>query len=185
MNGIGQAALEIQDRLNELGYSFCIIGGMAVVYWGTPRSTQDVDISLIVPLGDERAVAEKLLETFASRIDDAVEFAEQSRILLIKASNGVSIDVAFAGFPLEQAMIARGTMCELQPGLSLRLMKAEDLIVCKAIAGRPQDVLDIRGIVDRQGEQLDRNQVRSELESFCTLLETDEPIKLVEELLTA
>jgi len=185
VNGIGQAAIEIQEKLNELDHSFCFIGGVAVIYWGTPRSTQDVDLSLVVPLGEERIAAENLLECFLPRIDDAISFAEQSRILLIKASNGVSIDIAFAGFPLEQAMIDRSVICELQPELSLRLACAEDLVVTKAIAGRAQDILDIRGIIDRQGEQLNRHQIRSILQQFCALLETNDPIRIVEEVMAS
>ena len=164
----------------EFNRSFCIISGLAVVYWGTPRSTQDVDVSLVVPLGDERAVAEHLLHSFTPRIEQAVPFAVESRILLIEASNGVSIYIAFAGFPLEQAMIERAEMCELQPGLSVRLINAEDLIISKAIAARPQDVLDIQGIIDRQGEHLDRTHIRLTLEAFCSLLETNDPIQLVD-----
>ena len=182
MNGIGQAALEIQNQLDEFAYSFCIIGGLAVVYWGTPRSTQDVDISLAVPLGDERIVADALLKHFAARIDEAADFAQESRVLLVQASNGVPIDVAFAGFPLEQAMIERSRMCELQPGLSLRLMTAEDLIITKAIAARPQDVLDIRGIIDRQQSRLNRSHIESELRSFCDLIEDVEPMNLIANL---
>jgi hypothetical protein len=182
LNGIGQAALEIQNQLDELSYSFCIIGGLAVVYWGTPRSTQDVDISLSVPLGEERRVADDLLKRFAPRIEEAADFAKQSRVLLIRASNGVPIDVAFAGFPIEQAMIERSQMCELQPGLLLRLVTAEDLVITKSLAARPQDVLDIRGIIDRQQSRLDRVYIESELRRFCDLIENDDPIKLIAEL---
>lgn len=182
MNGIGDAALEIQTRLDDLGHSFCIIGGLAAVYWGTPRSTQDVDVSLLVPLGDERNVADALLKHFAARIDDAADFAVQSRVLLIHASNGVPLDIAFAAFPLEQAMIERSQICELQPGLQLRLMTAEDLIVTKAIAARPQDELDIGGIIDRQGSHLNRLQVETDVQRFCDLIEDDAPMRLVARL---
>ena len=42
----------------------------------------------------------------------------------------------------------------------VRLCSAEDLIIHKAMAGRAQDVLDIEGIVARQGKVLDVAYVR-------------------------
>ena len=89
MNGIGIAAAEMQHWLERSNHGFCFIGGIAVVYWGTPRSTQDVNLSLWVPLGEETQIAEALLADFRPRIDGAVAFAEQARILLLYASNGI------------------------------------------------------------------------------------------------
>jgi hypothetical protein len=44
----------------------------------------------------------------------------------------------------------------MEPGAMLRLCTAEDLIVMKAFADRPQDRVDLRGILVRQGcERLD------------------------------
>lgn len=183
MNGIGEAALEVQNILEQLGYDFCIIGGLAVTYWGNPRSTQDVDVSLLVPLGQERLTASALLRHLEGRVADAESFAAESRMLLATASNGTPIDIAFAAFPLEQAIIGRAIDCELQPDLSLRLITAEDLVVTKAIANRPQDQIDIRGIIDRQGHHLDRARLLTNLNSFCQLLETEEPLRLVRQLL--
>lgn len=150
MNGIGEAAAEVEAAIQRLGLPYCIIGGLAVVYWGVPRATQDVDISLWVGLGRERKVAAQLLEQFESRFPDAVEFAVESRMLLLRASNGTPIDIALAAFPLEERIIERSSVCRLQPGLALRLISAEDLIISKAIAGRPRDWDDIRGIIDRR-----------------------------------
>ncbi len=182
MNGITAAAVEIQTILEDLEFEFCIIGGLAVVYWGNPRATQDVDVSLLVPLGQEPQVASRLLQRVRARIADAESFAVESRVLLARASNGTPLDIAFAAFPLEQAAIARSRKCELQPGVPLRMISAEDLVVTKAIAARPQDGLDIRGILDRQGNRLDREQIRRELADFCQLLETDEPLQFFNEL---
>ena len=45
---------------------------------------------------------------------------------------------------------------EFEPGCVLRTCSADDLIVHKAIAGRTQDILDIKGVVNRQIGKLDR-----------------------------
>ena len=55
MNGLFQAALEVQGFMQRQQWRFCIIGGLAVLRWGEPRLTQDVDLSSSVSGG--RAIA--------------------------------------------------------------------------------------------------------------------------------
>lgn len=183
MNGIGNAALEAQDAFQKLGFEFCIIGGLAVVHWGRPRSTQDVDISLLCQLGDESQVCAAILSELKPRIPDAAKFATESRMLLCEASNGIPIDIALAAFQMEHEMIERASTCELQPGVSLRLATAEDIVVMKTLAARPQDLDDVRGIVERQGTKLKDDQILRDLSVFCKLLEVDEPLRVVKEIL--
>ncbi len=52
----------------------------------------------------------------------------------------------------------------------VRLCSAEDLIIHKAVAGRPQDLRDIEGIVYRQGPMLDATTVRRWLGAFAEVL---------------
>jgi predicted nucleotidyltransferase len=49
--------------------------------------------------------------------------------------------------------VARAVKVEMEPEARLRLCTAEDLIVMKAFADRPQDRLDLRGILVRQGTE--------------------------------
>lgn len=177
MNGIGAAALEVQDVLLRIEVPFCVIGGLAAIYWGTPRATQDVDLSALVPLGAERTTAERILKYLAPRMEAAAAFAAENRVLLVVATNGTPIDIAFAAFPIEQRFIERAAMRQLQPDLELRLISAEDLIVSKAIAGRPRDWDDIAGIIDRQSSQLDRSLIERELRQLCDLIEDVEPLE--------
>jgi predicted nucleotidyltransferase len=56
----------------------------------------------------------------------------------------------------------------------IRLCSAEDLIIHKAIAGRPQDIRDIEGIVYRQQTALDVAYIRQWLEAFEEILANPE-----------
>ena len=136
--------------MDARGWRSCIIGGLAVVRWGEPRLTRDVDISLFTGFGGEEATARALLDLFASRIDGALEFALVNRVLLLQGSSGVPIDVALAGFPFEAEIIDRASEFEYLPGTALRTASAEDLIVLKAFANRRRDWSDIAGIIARQ-----------------------------------
>jgi len=48
-----QAAAEIQHFFDQPLWSHCIIGGVALLYWGEPRLTRDVDITLLAGYGRE------------------------------------------------------------------------------------------------------------------------------------
>lgn len=43
-----QALSGIYEQIEQLGVSPVIAGGLAVSYWGNPRSTQDIDLAVVV-----------------------------------------------------------------------------------------------------------------------------------------
>lgn len=83
MIGIFEAAEELQRFCEGEGWGSCFIGGIAVLRWGEPRVTRDVDLTLMVGFGDEGRFVEALLKRFAGRLPDAHEFALRSRVLLL------------------------------------------------------------------------------------------------------
>lgn len=145
-----EQAAEVQRFLIDRGWRFCIIGGLAVIRWGEPRLTRDVDISLFTGFGSEENIARTLLERFEPRIAGAAEFASINRVLLLRGATGIGIDISLAGLPYEEDLIARATDFEFVPGVTLRTVSAEDLVVLKAFANRPQDWVDIAGVAVRQ-----------------------------------
>lgn len=162
-----RAALEVQDFFRSRDWRFALIGGVVVARWGEPRATRDVDISLLVELGRERDSIEAILDRFTARIPDAIEFALANRVLLIEATNdNVPIDVALAWSPFEEEIIDRATPFEFDDGVVLTTVSAEDLVVLKAIAGRPGDWIDIEGIVVRQQSTLDWDAILVGVRTF-------------------
>lgn len=182
MNGLYEAALEVQQFFDGRGWQFCIIGGVAVVRWGQPRGTQDVDVSLLTGLGNEEQYIEDVLETFAPRISNPLEFALQSRVLLVSASNSVAIDITLAAFPYEELIIQRSSRFDYSENVRLRTASAEDLIVLKALAGRHRDWDDIDGIAVRQSGTIDWSYVFERLEELRELAEDPGLIQRVEDI---
>jgi hypothetical protein len=166
----------VQHFLQAREWRFCIIGGLAVVRWGEPRATQDVDVSLLTGLGAEEQYVDLLLEAFGVRIEDARKFALDHRVVLARASNGVSLDIALAGFPYEEQLIARASAFEFAPGATLTTASAEDLVVLKAFAARDRDWVDIDGIVTRQSNRLDWHYIMTMLGPLCELKGTPETV---------
>jgi hypothetical protein len=95
-----------------------VIGGFAVQHWGEPRMTMDVDLSLLTGFGEEEVFVDELLRRYAGRIPDAKGFALQNRVLLIKHSSGVGIDIALAALPFEECVVDRSVTIEAEPHIS-------------------------------------------------------------------
>ncbi len=161
MNGLFHAALEVQEFCRQKKWQFCFIGGIAVMRWGQPRMTQDVDASIFCEFGEEEPIIDELLAQFSTRISAAREFALDNRILLLKTVGHVSIDLALASLPFEQEMMRRATFWQASPEISLKTCSAEDLIVMKAFAERPQDLLDVESIVERNRSLLSRQYIEN------------------------
>lgn len=174
MNGLFEAALEIQDFMTVRSWSFCLIGGLAVIRWGEPRMTQDIDLSLLTGFGQEEPYIQELLTTFQGRLPNTAEFARHNRVLLISASNGTSVDISLSGLPFEAEMIARATLFDFTPECSLLTCSAEDVIILKAFADRPKDWMDIEGILIRQHDHLEREYIFERLNPLCELKEAPE-----------
>jgi hypothetical protein len=183
MNELCKLALELQDFCEKQKWSFCIIGGLAVQHWGEPRYTKDVDITLLTGFGREEVYVDAFLASYEGRVSDAGRFALQNRVLLLRSALGIGIDIALGALPFEESAVRRAKKIEVEPGASLKLCTAEDLVVMKAFASRPIDWNDIRGILVRQGtRKLDWAYVRRELQPLCEAKEAPEILTRLEAL---
>ena len=174
MNALFRAASEVLRFTDGQGWKACVIGGLAVQRWGDPRQTRDVDLTLLTGLGGEQRFVDPLLARYAGRVPDARRFALEHRVLLVETADHVPIDIALAGLPYEARVVARATPFAVGDGVELMTCSAEDLIVLKAFAGRPQDWLDVEGVLARQGRNVDRGLVLEELRSLLELKGDDE-----------
>lgn len=168
MNAIFEAAIEVERACRAASFQFCFIGGLAVQRWGQPRMTADVDVTVVTGFGSEEPFVDILLSHFQPRIPDARQFALEHRTLLVRASNGVDVDIALGAMPFEERAAERATGFDLG-GAVVTTCSAEDLIVHKAFANREKDWLDIAGIVARQGALLDGDQIWAELSPLLEL----------------
>jgi hypothetical protein len=156
-------ALAVQQFLDMQGWPFCFIGGVAVQHWGEPRATRDLDLTVFTGFGGEEPVVDAMLAAYSGRRSDARAFALRHRVLLLSTSTDVPVDIALGALPFEADMIGRAELVEFEPGVSLRICSAEDLLVLKAFADRLQDQADVVGIIRRRGGELDWDAVLTRL----------------------
>jgi hypothetical protein len=103
-------------------------------------------------------------------------------VLLLKTEEGIGLDIALGGLPFEEGVIARATEYEFASGERIRTCSAEDLVVMKAIAGRDQDWLDIKGVIVRQSGKLEWRRLISDAAPLCELKGEPEIINRLEKL---
>lgn len=180
MNALFGAAAELQVLCRREGWRFCFIGGLAVLRWGEPRETVDVDLTLLTGFGGEERYITTLMSHFAPRVDDAVGFALRTRVLLLRANSGVGLDIALGGIPFEESAVERSTLFTYPPDVALRTCSAEDLLVLKAFANRPKDWIDIDGVLVRHGDLLDWDYVYRQLTPLAELKEEPEIVQRLE-----
>ena len=183
MGALFDAARDLQTYLETHGWGFCFIGGLAVLRWGEPRFTRDVDVTLLCPFGSEDEVSSPLLDSgYLGRISDAREFARRSRVLLLLSPNGVPIDIALAALPFEEGLVERSSFFEFEARSALRTCSAEDLIILKLFAFRPRDVLDAETIVIRQRAALDWQYIATNLQPLAEVKDQPEIMATFEKL---
>jgi len=178
------AALEIQGFCEHRRWPFCFIDGIAVLHWGKARLTRDADLTIFTGIGREQYFIEEILTQFKSRIEDALTFALEHRVLLLYATNRIQVDLSLGALPFEESAVRDATMQEITPGVKLRLCSPAALVVYKVFAGRPQDWLDVEGIVVRRRREIDWAHVRQELGQLLHLKEDSESLPRLEALLT-
>ena len=178
------AALAAQAVCEGLGLEFCVIGGVALQRWGEPRFTADADLSVLVEPGREEVVAGALLGQLRARIDNPLDFARRTRVVLLQSIDGVGIDIVLAGLPYEAAVIERSSRWEIDAGTTLHTCSAEDLLVMKAFAARDKDWADVTSVLERQGSRLDLDFVREQLQPLAVAKDEPEILEQLERRIT-
>jgi hypothetical protein len=177
-----QAAADLQSVCEAHRWRYCFIGGLAVLRWGEPRETVDVDLTLLTGFTNEGQYVDALLQHFEPRRADAATLARTARVLLLRASSGVGLDIALGGLPFEESAVSRSTPFRFPPDVDLRTCSAEDLVVFKAFADRPKDWLDLEGVIVRQGVRLDWSYILTELRPLAELKDAPDIVSRLERL---
>lgn len=169
--------------LDRLGVRYAIVGGIAVSIRAAPRFTADIDAVVWVADDGWEPLLLGLQESgLRARPSDPIAFARRNRLLLLKDENSVPVDVSLGALPFEANLIETAGLIEIAPGLNARIASAECLIIMKAIAWRPKDLLDIREIVSVV-PNLDVEDIIRTFADYATLLDAEERVPLLVELL--
>jgi predicted nucleotidyltransferase len=149
--------LALIDALNREGVEYGVCGGIALAIHGFPRFTKDIDLLILVQDLD-RAVAIAAKQGFIVvanplRFDTGKATArEVRRISKIEGEDVLILDLLLVSEILQESWNDREEF--RWQGKSVKTVSAQSLVKMKRIAGRDQDLLDIKRLEagDEEGE---------------------------------
>jgi len=166
--------IAVQRLIEQLDNQGVIIGGVAASLLGRSRLTADTDALILLSVDDIPHLLELAeVEGLQPRIANVAEFARRNRVVLLRhVASGIGVDISLGLLPFEVETVERSQ--EHRAGsLVVRLPTPEDLIILKAVAHRPKDLLDIEAVIATQ-ERLDTARIRFWVQQFADLLELPE-----------
>jgi hypothetical protein len=130
---------------------YLVIGGIAVVLYGVPRATFDLDILIEATPENGQRLLDALLEVrFGTATLISVEELLAQEITIFKDRVRIDVQTVTPGLRFEDAWRRRVTM-EYQ-GQRFYVLSRDDLIASKQAAGRKIDLEDVR-LLELSGEK--------------------------------
>lgn len=144
-----------------------LFGAQAVVVWGRPRLSADLDVTAKLPLAEMQDFLEAMAEAgFALETGDPEEHVAETRVLpFLHTPTGVPLDLVVAGPGLEDEFLERAVDRDFA-GLTVPVISPEDLVAAKILASREKDLEDVRGILLERWPLLDLDLVRQTLSTL-------------------
>jgi hypothetical protein len=150
------------------------VGGVAVIAHGVARTVRVVEATLATVADIEHVLSQLGKCSLVPRIDDAVAFARARQVMLLRHEpSGVDVDLSLAWLPFELDALAGAEERRLA-GMNITVARAEDLVIYRAVAWRPQDQEDVEHLVALHGASIDFDRVRRVVAELALVLETPE-----------
>jgi hypothetical protein len=171
----------LRTVLGAIGARWYLFGAQAVLVWGRPRLTGDVDVTMfLAPEEPETFVSAMARAGFALRGANAPDFVARTRVLpFTHEPSGLALDVVLGGPGLEEEFLRTAREVDVG-GVAVPVIGPEELIVTKILAGRAKDLDDVRGILLAQGAALDVGRVRELLQLLEAALDQADLLPLFE-----
>lgn len=134
--------------LDKIGIPYMVVGGQAILLYGEPRLTKDIDITLGVGIDELekiKSVTKKLkLKALVNKVD---AFVKETMVLpVIDERSAIRVDFIFSHSLYEKHAIQRAKNIEFGK-TTVRFASLEDVVIYKVIAGRPRDIEDIKSVL--------------------------------------
>ncbi len=178
-----QLLSRISQALTNKKIPYMIIGGQAVLVYGEPRLTKDIDITLGVNterLNDILQLIKDLpLKLLHKNIKD---FVNRTMVLpAIHEDTGIRVDFIFSFTPYVRQAISRSRRIQIL-GTDVCFASPEDVIIHKVFAGRPRDIEDVR-IILLKNPDIDKKYIEKWLKIFDESNESGNFLEIFKEIL--
>jgi predicted nucleotidyltransferase len=139
-----------------MGVKYAVIGGIAVSFRSIVRTTNDLDLAVVV---NDDAEAESIVRTLIGlgyRAEVLLENEVSGRLQTVRMiSTGqreVFIDLLFASSGIEREIVENSNLIEIFQGLTLPVAARPALIALKVLSANPntraKDIIDLQNLLD-------------------------------------
>ena len=170
--------------IDRRGVRWYVFGAQAVMVYGQPRLSDDVDVTVEVAPVDLRALVDDAVAAgFAEELPDDDEFLAVTRVVPLRhRATNIPVDMVLAGPGLEELFLDRAAPCDLG-GVTVPVIAPEHLVVTKILAGRDKDRSDALSVLLRQGDTLDLGEIRSLLTDLEQALGQSDLLPVLDQLI--
>jgi hypothetical protein len=170
LSRLGQALARLATDLDAAGARWALVGGFAVSLRARPRTTFDIDVA--VGAEDDRqaeSLVRHLIYLGYRQSELVLEQTATSRLATVRllareVEKGppIPLDLLFASSGIEPEIVATAERLEVLPGLVAPVALLGHLLAQKILAGRDQDWVDARRLL----ENADATELRRARESL-------------------
>lgn len=154
-------------HINSIEYA--IIGGIAVVAYGSFRTTRDIDVTILCEIEDLEKIHGLFVKEFIPILNDSLDFFKKNFVLPLKPkSANIRIDVIAGLTEFDKLMIKRKQRKSFGKS-TVFICSLEDLIIYKLFANRFQDLADVEELIKINKNQLDLNYLLNKTAEFSRI----------------
>ncbi len=133
---------DLLQIFNDNHVKYLVIGDYAVIQYGEPRFTKDLDLWISTDIANAEAVYKSLKEFGAPLTEMSVDDFSEEGYFYQMGVPPVRVDVLMGipGATFEKCWSRRQTVDF--DGLKVNFISKQDLVTAKRASGRPQDLID-------------------------------------------
>ena len=129
--------------LEKHDVKYVVIGGIASILYGVPRTTFDLDILIEATLENSKKLLKALEESgLGTALLTTPEKILENEITIFQDRVRIDVQIKTPGIEFETAWKNKNTI--EYKGQKFHLLSKSDLIASKEAAGRPKDLEDVR-----------------------------------------
>ena len=127
---------------------YMIIGGQAVLLYGEPRLTKDIDVTLGLDINELPRIRNIAIQIgLTLLVQNEEKFVRETMVLpTIHEPSGFRVDLIFSFSKYEQEALKRVNKIKIG-SIDVCYASFEDLLIQKTISGRPRDIEDIKTMI--------------------------------------
>jgi predicted nucleotidyltransferase len=161
---------KIAKEFEKHKIDYMIIGGQAVLIYGEPRLTKDIDITIGANI-DKYWDILNIVQNLNLKIlpKEPYKFVKDTMVLpLLDEKTGFRIDLIFSSTEYEKEALKRVNKIKIGDTY-VNYVSVEDLIIYKIISGRERDLEDLKTILIKN-KKIDEKYILKWLKEFEKIL---------------